>query len=124
MGKQSVLGTKHREGRPVAGSPGMPFKSGAVTAQLLKLSAGGNCLLSVSQFSDLKQWLSPQEIRLLWNFPLKKLHGPGKALESPVSHQLLEYVTLAEFKASSSSRRKPQDHCDSSAEAFAQVLNM
>ena len=72
-----------------------------------KLSTGGNCLLSVTQFSDLKK----KKKNRFWKFSLcgishlKKLCGPGKALETPVSHKLLGYDLWLNSKPLPSSRK-------------------
>lgn len=91
MENRRVLGTKGREEGPVAGSSRHALQRAELsTLSSSKLSTGGNCLLSVTQFSDLKKKNTHiLEIHFMWNFPLKKLRGPGKALETPVSHELL-----------------------------------
>ena len=91
MENRCVLGTKVREEGPVVDSSRHALQRAELsTLSSSKLSIGGNCLLSVTQVSDLKKKKKQiLEIHFMWDFPLKKLRGPGKALETPVSHELL-----------------------------------
>lgn len=91
MENRRVLGTKGREEGPVVDSSRHVLQRAELsTLSSSKLSIGGNFLLSVTQVSDLKKKQQQiLEIHFMWDFPLKKLRGPGKALETPVSHELL-----------------------------------